>query len=218
MKKLLSVLLIIVLALFAVSCDESEKSSEQAEVEKTAKAFMDAYMELDGEEIKKHVVDPDDVPEFLDRELLLSSVTGLLPDEFGSVSNDFEDFMNTIIDTMTKDWSYTIKSTEKTDDGYTVSVETNVSNLDDVDFKGILENVFSDEDVLMSLIMGLYEAGKISDDMTESEMMEAMMPEIFKIATEAVKELEFEMEIKKTELVIVNSDGKWLVDSEKSFD
>lgn len=220
MKKLLSIVLALVLVLSVASCSlfGGEKDSA-ASAEKTVESFMDALVDFDFKKLKNYIDDedalPDEIADF-DLEANLEKIIDDMPAELDDYSDDLRSIFNDLIDKIKKEISYEIKETTKDEDSYIVTVEVTLPDMDSVNFENLLTDSM-DESSLMNILNEMIESGKITENTTEQEMFDLLMPEVFKIMEDAIKDIEFETTTDEKEFVVVKSeDDKWVIDVEES--
>ena len=220
MKKLLSIVLALVLVLSVASCSlfGGEKDSA-ASAEKTVESFMDALVDFDFKKLKNYVDDEDALPDEItnfDLEANLEKIIDDMPAELDDYSDDLRSIFNDLIDKIKKEISYEIKETTKDEDSYIVTVEVTLPDMDSVNFENLLTDSM-DESSLMNILNEMIESGKITENTTEQEMFDLLMPEVFKIMEDAIKDIEFETTTDEKEFVVVKSeDDKWVIDVEES--
>ena len=197
---------------------QEEKVDGKEEAESTVKSFMDAYVGLEFDKLKDYVVDEDEIPEEiskLDIAATFETTMSNMPEELAPYSKEFEGLFNDIIDIFKKEFTYEIKDTDGEDDEYTVAVEVTIPDVENIDFEAIIGDSMS-EDAMTVLVADLVESGKITETSTEKEIMDIIVAEVIKIAKESVANTDITTVTKEIELVVVESDGEWLVDIEES--
>ena len=225
MKKLLSLILALACAASLTACggdksdDKKEEPSTKTEVKKeldgedaardTAENFFDAFCDFEFEKAEKYY--DGEIPSDLKNafSLELDKVMSDIPPELSPYKSEFEDLFNTMIEKSKQSFSYKITNVEGDGDEYIVSVDLTTPNVADVDFDAMLSGTMEEE--LMALVMEYAESGKITETMSEEEMMDILMPEMMKILKSVVNDIEFETTTESGEITVAKVNGKWLV-------
>ncbi len=208
MKKVLSVFLAFLLMFSLASCSSGEKEARQ-----TAVNFLNAFMDFDFETMCLYV---DDVTELQETTEMMKydSIVENLPEEIQAFSDDFEEIYEIAFEKIRECMSYTIKDLRKDGDDYVFVVDiTGVSQSQDIE--GIITESF-DEETMTEFTMEMLSSGKITVSMTEEEMMEVIIPGIIEMMKPIIEGIEFETETAQQDLVVSKTNGKWLVNGEKS--
>ena len=221
MKKFLALLLAVVCTMSMVACGGTGKDTS-AGAEKVVESFMDAFCDLDMDKVKDYVVDENDIPEEianLDLSAGIKKIMEEMPSEAEAYASDFEKVFNDLIEKLKKSLSYKIKKTEKAEEDYIVTVELTVPDpekMESIDMESLFAESL-DETALNDMLMKMLAEGKISENSTEQEILDLIMPELIKIVKNVFDSIELETITKDVEIVVVQTeDGKWLVDAQKS--
>lgn len=211
MKKVLSLVLVLVLAcgLFA-GCGDSDNKEKAIEA---AEKFMDAYVALDADAIKELVVDEDDLPDGI-KEFDFDAAMG----ELGGVEGfeeELKEILDIVIDKAKKKMSYEVEEVEENDGVFTVTVKAKVVDEVSEEFQEIVSEELSEEK-MMEIAYGLIESGKITESTTEDELLSLILEEAFDLMKKVVSEIDFETREATYKIVVVEKDGKWLVDAKES--
>ena len=215
--KILFALMLCLAVVFAtVACNEEKKdegTSGDAEKEATEalENCLDAAMELDFDEAQDYMLDADGELDGIDKdyllEMLMEEKGGDIPEEY---KDELEDMCEKFFDLALDNFSYKIEKTEvKSDDEVVFEVKLTVP---DVDF-----NLDFDEEYAQELVVDLYNKGKINESMSEQEVYDVLIPEIFDAMYEEIKK-SIDTETKTTDVTVVKKDGKWYVDPKGEFD
>jgi len=228
MKKLLSLILALSLTLSLAACGGKgeDKAKDEPNEKKEVKAdkkelkgedaardaaenFFDAFCDFDFEEAEKYFDGeiPSDVKGAYS--MALDEMLAGMPAEMSAYKSDFEDIFNDLIEKMKKSVSYKITDVEGDGDEYIVSVELTMPDMESVDFDSVMSSSMEEE--LMTLVMEYAESGKITESMSEDEMMEIIMPELIKIIKNAFNDMDFETTTDSGEITVAEIDGEWLV-------
>ena len=227
MKKLLALMLALMLVFSMFACsstgdadgENGKKKSAEDEAKETVDAFMSDLVDFKFDGIENYFVNPDSLPESitnLDMNTSLEAAMSTLPPEMSSFRADFEKIFNDVIDKAKADFSYEIKEIKKGEDKdtYVVTVALTMPNLDE-DFESFLGD-FLNEEAVTEIAMRLISEGKITASTTEEEMYAVIIPEVVALFEKALDTVEFEVSTSDKDLVVVEDDGKWLIDAEAS--
>lgn len=217
MKKLLA-LMLAVACLFALTSCGGLSEDDAREV---AEKFMNAYMEMDADTIKKLADDKDELPEeildFKGWDAEKEEIMENLPAELSGYTKDMEKIVDTVIDKALDAMDYKITKVKEVEGGFEVSVEINAINGAMGDSFGEILTDSMDQSAMMQLVTKLMQEGKISVTSSQEDMMKVLMPEIIKIIGDAVEKIEFEIETKDVVLFVYeNEDGEILINVDKS--
>lgn len=229
MKKILSILLVLsLICCLFVGCTEGDSHSNSSQVEskpitdqekavQTAETFIKALFEHDLEAVKACFAESEQLDEiWLDIVKIEDDVFELV----GGMENataEVEKMIQVLIKLQKDNTSHKILSVEKQDDSYLVKAE--IATLDyyantQLEIQRIISGISTEENVL-KIYQELYEEGKITESTSSAEIMDLLTAEVYKLATEAIKDYEFTTVYLTVDLVIFEKDGKWLIDGEK---
>ena len=216
MKKVLSFILVVMMSAMVCSCSNEE--ADRMAVENTVKSFMDTLMEFKFDELAKYVVDKDELPEEitgLDLTAVFNEAMDELPAEFEGYVGEFEKIFSGVMDLLKDKVGYEIKAIEKGDDKgkYSVTLDLTVPEVADVDFENILTEGMNEEQ-LTGMLMEMFEAGTITENTSEQEMMDLIMPKVIEIMNNSIKNMTFESSTEEIEFDVVKENGEWLIDAE----
>ena len=244
MKKLLSILLALTMVFSLAACggDKAEKEAKKGEkvvdvvkddektkekddealAEETVEGAMDAFCELNLKEFAGYVngeADLGDMP-FENKD----DLTDMFLEELGSdpgmegmielIQPVFETVVDAMLDSMT--YEITDVSEDNGDYNFTVNFECmDFEALDD--FDSLMEGT-DFETTMMEVVTELMESGDITEDMSEEEMMEALIPSLVEILEDVIVEALESVDTNEAELefVVTEEDGEWLIDAENS--
>lgn len=210
MKKLTSLLLVLICALSMTACGgQNEKKAREA-----VEGLMDATMALDFAGIEEYIDDASAVPEKI-KNFNLDKLMEEMPAELDAYSDEFKGIFNDIIGKAKSNMSYKINNVEEKDGEFTFAVDVAIPDFDSVDFEQIMGDKFN-EDAMNTLIMDMFNAGEITATSTQEEILDLFIPKLIEILKESISNIEIKTETEKQELVVTKVDGKWLVNAEKS--
>jgi len=232
MKKFLAILLAFVLAFSLVACSSNvadeetltkeDRKNPEEEATEAVEEFMDAYVELDADEMEDFVVDKDDLPEFLNitvDDLVAPAVQYEIAnppfEEFKNYEKDLEKAYIALIENAMDELSYEITEVEENDDEFTFTVEVTVFDseiMKDIDLNSLTAEKYTQE-YLMKLAA---EAGKDIATLTETEFMEIYLPDYFKFVLEVFADAEIKTHKEEIEVVVKHEDDEWLIDAKNS--
>lgn len=219
MKRLLALLLALMCVISMVAC--SEEKSKKTEEEETvseedarevAEGFMDAYIQLDLDGMKKYIDDPDFLDEKLGEDIDIDSMIDTYVEEaikedpeLEPVKEEMKSFMSTAMDKYLSAISYEIMDVEEDDGTFTYTVELTIPD-ENTDMSEYME---LDEDAYASLIMEGISNGTITTT-------EDVYTVIFEAIEEKLAEIEFDTTTKEIKLVVREVDGELKVIAEES--
>ncbi|MBQ2696475.1 MAG: hypothetical protein IJF61_04155 [Clostridia bacterium] len=210
MKKLIALLLAVICAFSLVAC---AGGGNEAKATKSMENFLNALKDLDVDGMKAAVDDPDALPESLEN-LDIDNIMKTIPSELSAYSEDFKGVITALYDRAKSHIAYDIKNVEENDDEFVFTVEVTMPEFN-TDFQNLFTNSL-DEDALMNIALDLYSSGKITPSSTQSEVMDALMPEVVKIMNDTINDIEIKTTTAEKEFVVVEEDGEWLVSVKKS--
>lgn len=234
MKKLLTGILALTLALSFTACgkDESTNDSKNPDTPKVedkisstdaakevATSFMDAYKKFNIEEASQYVNGEisEEIAQF-DIENIKKEMLKTMPEDFAPMADYLTDMLDSVVDTISSSTEYKIISAEEDGDNVKVVVDVTSPNVDNLE--ATFENAMAEdmEQEMLVILTEAMESGALTESSTDEEMMEYLMPKIFEIAEEMiVEELKnAETTTKNFNLILTEVDGKWLIDPEKS--
>lgn len=211
MKRVLSLLLVLVCTVSFTACGGEKQAKEAAD------GFMQAFVKLDGEAMAQYVDDPSEIQEAFEN-FDVDAIMETLPAELEPYFGHFEGFMNDVVGMMKNELSYEIKEIKKNGDEFIAIVDVTYPSAvldDDFDIEGVLGESLGDN-IGNEIIMELFNSGEISLASTEEEIMNLALPKVFERLKESLKEILKDVETQEIELVIIEENGKWLVNAEKS--
>ena len=215
MKKILSILMVAVMVLSLAACGTKDRE----EAEKTLNEFMKAFSELDTKAMKDYLDDEEAVSNFEDAiEAEVANMMGELPAMFDGYEEDFEEIVIDFVERYVAEASYEIKEVEEDKDEYTFTIEFTLPDPSSVDFEEEFLKYISEEEI-KQLVQNEVSAGNLTEYSTEKEVYKVIMPKLISVIKEAFEGLEIEdMETEETEeeIVVVKTDGKWLIDAKAS--
>ena len=231
LTKVLSIVMVLVMALSFASCGSSETPapSEVSETSSTASsetsaaaesgakdtvvAFMDAMVKLDSAVMAENMVGGV-MPEGME-EMDMQKIVEPLAQESGMPLDDFMDIMYKIMADAVK---YEVKSVEENGDTAVANITLMVKDttaLSEIDF----DTVMADVDMEAKL-MELLESGELSENSSEEEIMAVVMEMVMPVLEEAMLgALEnVEYDAQDVELALVKENGAWKIKDDASFD
>ena len=239
MKKLLMGILALTLALSFTACGEdSKKDSDKEETKQTetkndnkkeadpkdaaedaVKGFMDAFCEFDFKEMEKYIDGelPAEFAEF-DFSTIKEETVNSLPEELDAYKDDFGKMFDTAIDKMLATISYDITNVKEDGDNYVISVDVTMADFNALEES--LNNALTSDlsDKIVEIGEEAMENGDLSDDSTEQEVMDYLIPKaidmIGDLLEDEIKNLERTTE--EGEFVVTEVDGEWLINIEES--
>ena len=215
MKKMLSVLLALVMVLTMMAgCQKGSApfADDSTLARKAAENYLDALMLFDYKEASNFTSDPDKMLEnalYEDLEEATNKIMSAVPQEFGAYEGSIKTFADAMFDVMKNEMDYEITNVKKDGDGYLVSVK-----LTTVDYEGediladMMESVNAEE-----LLMQLLEDGIINENMSEQQLMDAMIPAMFEKMADAVKDVPIATTTLEEDIHLIKVKDQWLVDS-----
>lgn len=210
MKKLLSLLLVLVCTISLVSCGGTNDEAAR----ETVIAFMDAIADLDAETAEKYVDDASALPtEF--KNLDLSKLMEGMPSDLGDYTDDFETLFSGLMDKVKKEISYEIKESKKTDDGFVFTLDVTFPDFETTNIDTLLEEQL-DEESMQTLLMDMFTSGEITADSTETDIMNLIMPKMLDMLKTAFDKIEITTKTNESVFVVTKTDGQWLINTEKS--
>jgi len=227
MKKLIALLLALMCAFSLVACNKVEDGKDAAanseaavnkedEAKKTVDNFFKALQDLDVDAVKDTVVDPDAVKLNFDG-MTVDEMAAAMPlvDELSAYEAEYKDVLAVFIDAFKAKIEYKIGDTKEKDDTVVVSAEVFLPDFNAADVRNILEEGFSSENYT-AILEELAASGKISESSTQEEIWDAAVPIALGEIEDEFKNFNFKGETEKLEIIVVEKDGKWLIDYEKS--
>ncbi len=219
MKRILTMMLAIA-CLFSLTACGGLAEEDAREV---AEKFMDAWTEMDFDEMKKYVDDEDELPErfskFEGLDAKKAEIMDTLPAQFADYKESMGKIVDKILDKFLSTVEYEIKESKETEDGYEFTVE--ITSVDeDADIGETFKEQLSgsmDPETLNGLVSKLMQEGKITASSTQKEVMDAIMPDFLKIMEDAIDDFEVETDTKEYTLVVYETEeGDVLVNAKKS--
>ncbi len=224
MKKLLSILLILALALSMSACSSYEKfgvgdyeknyaNDEEREVCEVAESFLESWQDWNFATLKNYITRPEKLIGYtwdMHLNTMIEEQLGGIPPEYIAYSRDLKDAYTNLLVRGRNELTYEIKQIEKSsDDAYTLTI-----TVTEADVVTAFRN--QHEENQKTLLEELKNAGTITDDMTETEQNRIFIPENVKLFMKIADTVEFESNITDKKLIIVKKDGKWLIDFDAS--
>ncbi|MBE7028300.1 MAG: hypothetical protein E7407_04620 [Ruminococcaceae bacterium] len=213
MKKILCIIMVFILTLSVAGCTFGKSNSE-----KTAKNFMDAFCEFNLKEAFEYLENKDShtLPfETLDQ-LIESMRISMEQGESVDGMNFYVDkFLVPIYTRLVEKLSYSISGTEKQEDKYTVNV-----NLETINAENITTSDLNFEDIMSELATELTENGTLNKDMSQEDFLAVIMENAPEKMAEKMLLL---MDNAGThtipvKLVIKKVDGKYLITDESDIE
>ena len=213
MKKILCITMVFILALSIAGCSVGKSNAE-----KTAKNFMDAFCEFNLKEAFEYLENKDShtLPfETLDQ-LIESMRISMEQGESVDGMNFYVDkFLVPIYTRLVEKLSYSISGTEKQEDKYTVNV-----NLETINAENITTSDLNFEDIMSELATELTENGTLNKDMSQEDFLAVIMENAPEKMAEKMLLL---MDNAGThtipvKLVIKKVDGKYLITDESDIE
>ena len=200
-KKLLCMFLACLLVLSIASCGQSndadkdddkdtstkteetvkeEKLSDSDMVEKVANDFMDSLCKLDVEKAVTYLDNYDGELPFKNKDELINNFCEELLAEEGldAYKDDFVKIMSKAFDSLIDTMSYKIEDTNVDGDNAKVKISITMADTENIDFDEVLSDMDFDPE---AYIQELTDSGKITDSMSEEEIMNAIMPKLLEI-------------------------------------
>lgn len=196
--------------------DEEDKDDDDKDAEaatETVENFMNAACELNAEEAYEYT-DSDEEPPYKDADDAVDQFVAEFSE--GAPADGvvyFETLGDMMVDAMLDSMDYEITSCEKDGDEYVITVDW-----DCIDTVSIEDNMIVDESVGEEIAMELYENGDITEDMTEDEMVEVLMPATVEYMIEVLEDAIADADIKTEtkEFVVYEDGGDWIIDADRS--
>jgi len=246
MKKLLAIVLMLAMVVSFAACggNESSKNFESASgttagdlpaenlavkevtpeelATETAEDAMTAFCEMNLEEMMQ-LFDTNESVEslpFRNKYDLYDEFMETLAGEsgFDGMESEVEPLAKAVIDAFLGKMSYEIKDVAELDGSFSFKIDFSSINFDNLpDFEEALSSPEVEAGV-EDLALKLFEEGKVTEDMSEPEMLKVMMPELMAMVEDVIVGSIEDMNIVSAEgtLVVYEKDGKWVVDSEES--
>ena len=208
MKKFISLVIVVVLAFSLSACGNSEP-----EARKTVEGFMNAFLELDFENITNYTNDSNIVPEEF-KQLNIEAIMETVPEELEPYSKDFEDIFVKLIDKVKTALDYEILDVTEEEDGFKYTLKVTYPNIN-VDFESLLENNIDQAEV-SKIIEEMLASGELSGSSSEEEVMGKIMSKMVELINGAIDKIELETISEDANLYVKEVDGKWLIDAGKS--
>ena len=218
MKRLLALLLALVCVISMVACsgEKAKKAEEETVTEEDARevaeGFMDAYVQLDVDGMKKYIDDPavldDELGEGFDIEAMIDELVEesvAENPELESIKEEMRSLMSTVMYKYIGTLSYEILDVEEDDGTFTYTVELTIPD-ENTDMSEYME---LDEEAYASLIMEGISNGTITTT-------EDVYSVIFGAMEEKIAEIEFDTTTKEVKLVVREVDGELKVIAEES--
>lgn len=218
MKRLLALLLALVCVISMVACsgEKAKKAEEETVTEEDARevaeGFMDAYVQLDVDGMKKYIDDPavldDELGEGFDIEAMIDELVEesvAENPELESIKEEMRSLMSTVMYKYIGTLSYEILDVEEDDGTFTYTVELTLPD-ENADISEYME---FDEEAYTTLILEGISNGTITTP-------EDMYTVILEAIEEKVAEAEFKTVTEEMEIVVEEVDGELKVIAEKS--
>lgn len=222
LKQMLCVLLAVVMVLALAACGSNGGGSkETVPPDKVVEAFMDAYLAMDFQTATTYL---DDASVLKDAVEYDSAKQGFLDDFVGQTPemepyrDDFEEFFDHMMQSIMDSIQYKIISTDVDGSNATVKIQVDAPDFDSIDMDAAMESV-TGEDALMKILMPLIEDGTLTQNSTQEEMYDILVPEMIRLMTEAMDEAIANADPSESgedDFHLVQKDGKWIIDTEKS--
>ncbi len=220
MKKLLSILLTLALALSLSACSSYEKygvgdyeknyaNDEEREVCEVAESFLESWQDWNFATLKNYITRPEKLIGYtwdIHLNTMIEEQLGGIPSEYIAHSRDLKEAYTNLLVRGRNEMTYEIKQIEKnSDDAYTLTITVTEADV----VTAFREQHEKDQKTLLE---DLKNAGTITDDMTETEQNRIFVPENVKLFMKIADTIEFELNATDKKLIVVKKDGKWLVD------
>lgn len=209
MKKVLSLVLILVLSVSLAAC--GGKSEQLAR--ETADNFMTALIQLDLAEVENYIDDASGLPETF-KNFDVDQIMSTLPADLNDYSEEFRGIITNLMDKVKGTMAYEIKSVEKVEGDYVFTLDLTMP-VNDIDFESLIEDKVSDE-AINKIVTDMVASGEITAASSQKEMMDALMGKFIEIINNTFNELEIKTETQEAQLFVSKIDDKWLVNAEKS--
>ena len=220
MKKILSLLLVLMLAVSLVACGGAAKEdTSEKDATKVVEKFMDALIEFDADEAEKYIDDPDEIPEEFRDITNLDGLMGNVPAEFEMFEDKFKKMAEDIIDKFRDEFKYEIKETEKDGENVIVTVVMEGPEPSGIEELGAEISSYASnltEEDANAYLERLLQSGKITESSTQEDLLSALFDLIIDDMIKYISDYEFETEEKEFEFVVVNEDGEWVIDTKES--
>lgn len=190
-----------------VQTKEENSSSDNRELAlETVEKFFDAFMEQDIEAMEQYLDAPSKIPDEL-KNMNIESLMDTIPAELEPYKDRYEELARTILAKATDKMSYKIVDGKKDGGSYVFNVSLEYPS----DDGNVFEETFSDENMNEALNK-LIADGLLNERTTQDEMMNLIFDEIIKMADD----VEIKSTVYDLEVFVKKSNGKWLIETEKS--
>lgn len=206
MKKTVALLMAILCIVSLTACGNAETKARE-----TAEGFLNAVVNLDFEGAKQYVDNEDAIPEAIEN-IDIGELMGSLPEELQEgYGDELKGLVTKITDRAKEKLSYEILGVTEGEGEYAYSVKL---TLPDVDTNALADSI--DEKTVTDLFTGALTSGKITLGSSQEEILAAVMPELITLLDQMIDTMEIGAEESEIEVVVTETDGKWLVNAEKS--
>lgn len=193
-------------------------SITEAEARVIAESFMNAMIRFDDAEMSKYIDDPSSLSSFTGLSGTIESLQKV-PEGMEAYSEDWTEMMNIVVERILTSYNYTITKSEKTaDNEYTFTVNLTAIRSSKAEIEDALSVITAHftESNIQAVTMELVYAGKITQTMTQQQMVDIVIHEIFEDAKQSARGLTFKTSTAAEKLVVNMKTGTLLIDAEAS--
>ena len=224
MKKIFLTFLTLILILSSTACNKTEEiNSVQSQAEKDKKEakkvvtnFMNELCELDIEDAKEYVLNPEDIPQKITEIASLTdsteSLLKQLPESLKKYKDDFSELFDTATDSISDTLSYKITKSKTEDDKILIDID--LITPPQSEFENIKENISIQAKEQMKIIAeeAFYD-GKLSENSTDDETLKVVMPKLFTHLNDYIENHIENLQTESTsiELTLTKKNGKWKI-------
>ena len=202
MKKILAIILMLVCVFSVTACGSI--SAEEAEA--IAKTFLDGVTNLDADMIKTAIDDPAKAGEFTEFDTKLDELKSTMPETTKPYEENINKLFDAVVEKVKSEMSYTIKETKVEGDKAIVTVDVVMPDFDKFDGAALLSGI-TDQSAIATLMQKLLLEGKLTQSMSQEDMMALLIPALIDSVAESIDSVEFESTTKTVDLTVYEKDG-----------
>ena len=202
MKKILAIMLMLVCVFSVTACGSI--SAEEAEA--IAKTFLDGVTNLDADMIKTAIDDPAKAGEFTEFDTKLDEFKSTVPEMLKPYEENINKLFDAVVEKVKSEMSYTIKETKVEGDKAIVTVDVVMPDFDKFDGAALLSGI-ADQSAIATLTQKLLLEGKITQSMSQEDLMTLLIPALIDSAAESIDSVELESTTKTVDLTVYEKDG-----------
>lgn len=202
MKKILAIILMLVRVFSVTACG----SISADEAEATVKTFLDGVTNLDADMIKTAIDDPAKAGEFAEFDTKLDELKSTMPETTKPYEENINKLFDAVVEKVKSEMSYTIKETRVEGDKAIVTVDVVMPDFDKFDGAALLSGI-TDQSAIATLMQKLLLEGKITQSMSQEDMMALLIPALIDSAAESIDSVELESTTKTVDLTVYEKDG-----------